>query len=185
MFVSVGSLSNDAEELNLTSPRQWLGFLRHRIGNVLHGGSSANESEHDRADVLAFSPKGENRHIYASGIRNCVGMAVNSSTGDLWCATNERDGLRDDLPSDYITRVREGGFYGWPWYYIGAHEDPRHKGARPDLKNKVIVPDILLQAHSAPLQMMVYSGEQFPNRVQGQRFCSSARFMESFKVNRL
>src|SRR5512144_2339715 len=81
------------------------------------------------------------RRVYASGIRNCVGMAVNSTSGDLWCSTNERDGLGDDLPPDYITGVREGGFYGWPWYYIGAHEDPRHIGARPDLKNDVIVPD--------------------------------------------
>ena len=172
MFVLVGSLSNDAEELDLTSPRQLMGFLRHRIGNVVHGRSFADESEHDRADVLAFSPKGENRHIYASGIRNCVGMAVNSSTGDLWCSNNERDGLGDDLPPDYITRVREGGFYGWPWYYIGAHEDPHHKGARPELKNKVIVPDILLQAHSAPLQMMFYSGEQFPAEHKGNVFAA-------------
>jgi glucose/arabinose dehydrogenase len=171
MFVSVGSLSNDAEELDLTSPRQWMVFLRHRIGNVLHGSSSA-ESEHDRADVLAFRPKGENRHIYASGIRNCVGMAVNSSTGDLWCSNNERDGLGDDLPPDYITRVRDGGFYGWPWYYIGAHEDPRHKGARPDLKSKVIVPDVLLQAHSASLQMMFYGGEQFPAEYKGNVFAA-------------
>jgi glucose/arabinose dehydrogenase len=174
MFVSVGSLSNDAQSMAelLTSPREWIHFLRHRIGNVLHGRSSADESEHERADVLAFSPEGENRHIYASGIRNCVGMAVNSSTGDLWCSTNERDGLGDDLPPDFITRVREGGFYGWPWYYIGAHEDPRHKGARPDLKNKVIVPDILLQAHSASLQMMFYGGEQFPAEYKGNVFAA-------------
>jgi glucose/arabinose dehydrogenase len=172
MFVSVGSLSNDAEELDLTSPREWIGFLRHRIGNVLRGRSPADESEHERADVLAFSPKGEDRHIYASGIRNCVGMAVNSSTGDLWCSTNERDGLGDNLPPDYITRVREGGFYGWPWYYIGAHEDPRHKSARPDLKDKVIVPDILLQAHSASLQMMFYGGGQFPDEYKGSVFAA-------------
>ena len=126
----------------------------------------------ERADVLVFSPKGEGRRVYASGIRNCVGMAVNSTTGDLWCSTNERDGLGDDLPPDYITRVREGGFYGWPWYYIGAHEDPHHIGARPDLKNEVIVPDILIQPHSASMQMMFYSGDQFPAEYKGNVFAA-------------
>jgi glucose/arabinose dehydrogenase len=171
MFVSVGSASNDAESIiafNLSSPRQLLAFLRQKISNVL--GGSADEV--DRADVLVFNPNGEGRHIYASGIRNCVGMAINPTTGDLWCSTNERDGLGDDLPPDYITRVREGGFYGWPWYYIGAHEDPLHAGARPDLKNEVIVPDILIQPHSASLQMMFYSGAQFPAEYTGNAFAA-------------
>ena len=88
------------------------------------GAAWGNESE--RADVLVFDPQGKGRRIFATGIRNCVGLAVNPTTGDLWCSTNERDGLGDNLPPDYITRVREGGFYGWPWYYMGAHEDPRH-----------------------------------------------------------
>jgi len=152
MFISVGSASNDAEATRT------------------FGGTLSDEFE--RADVLVFNPKGEGRRIYASGIRNCVGMAVNSTTGDLWCSTNERDGLGDDLPPDYITRVREGGFYGWPWYYIGAHEDPRHIGARPDLKNDVIVPDILIQPHSASLQMMFYTGEQFPTEYKGNMFAA-------------
>ena len=171
MFVSVGSASNDAESIiafNLSSPRQLLAFLRQKISNVLAG--SADEV--DRADVLVFNPNGEGRHIYASGIRNCVGMAINPTTGDLWCSTNERDGLGDDVPPDYITRVREGGFYGWPWYYIGAHEDPLHAGARPDLKNEVIVPDILIQPHSASLQMMFYSGAQFPAEYSGNAFAA-------------
>jgi glucose/arabinose dehydrogenase len=171
MFVSVGSASNDAELIiafNLSSPRQLLAFLRQKISNVLVG--SADEV--GRADVLVFNPNGDGRHIYASGIRNCVGMAINPTTGDLWCSTNERDGLGDDLPPDYITRVREGGFYGWPWYYIGAHEDPLHAGARPDLKNEVIVPDILIQPHSASLQMMFYSGAQFPAEYTGNAFAA-------------
>ena len=171
MFVSVGSASNDAESIiafNLSSPRQLLAFLRQKISNVLVG--SADEV--DRADVLVFNPNGEGRHIYASGIRNCVGMAINPTTGDLWCSTNERDGLGDDLPPDYITRVREGGFYGWPWYYIGAHEDPLHAGARPDLKNAVIVPDILIQPHSASLQVMFYSGAQVPAEYTGNAFAA-------------
>jgi glucose/arabinose dehydrogenase len=171
MFVSVGSASNDAESIiafNLASPRQLFAFLRQKISDVLVG--SADEI--DRADVLVFNPKGEGRRIYASGIRNCVGMAVNPTTGDLWCSTNERDGLGDDLPPDYLTRVREGGFYGWPWFYIGAHEDPLHGGARPDLKNDVIVPDILIQPHSASLQMMFYSGAQFPAEYTDNAFAA-------------
>jgi glucose/arabinose dehydrogenase len=171
MFVAVGSASNDAEStstFNAASPRQWFVFLGQRIMDLLYG--PPNETE--RANVLLFNPNGEGRRIYASGIRNCAGMAVNSISGDLWCSTNERDGLGDDLPPDYITRVREGGFYGWPWYYIGAHEDPLHVGARPDLKNEVIVPDILIQSHSASLQMMFYSGEQFPAEYKGNIFAA-------------
>jgi glucose/arabinose dehydrogenase len=171
MFVSVGSASNDAESMiafNIASPRQLLAFIRQKINDVLAG--SADEIE--RADVLVFNPKGKGRRIYASGIRNCVGMAVNPTTGDLWCSTNERDGLGDDLPPDYITRVREGGFYGWPWYYIGAHEDPLHVGARPDLKIEVIVPDILIQPHSASMQMMFYTGAQFPAEYKGNVFAA-------------
>jgi glucose/arabinose dehydrogenase len=169
MFISVGSASNDSTStFDAASLRQWIALLRQHVKNRLFGSTISDEV--DRADVLVFSPKGEGRRVYASGIRNCVGMAVNSTTGDLWCSTNERDGLGDDLPPDYITRLREGGFYGWPWYYIGAHEDPHHVGARPDLKNEVIVPDILIQPHSAPMQMMFYSGDQFPAEYKGNAF---------------
>jgi glucose/arabinose dehydrogenase len=161
MFISVGSASNAAESasaFDVGSPRQWIVFLRQRILDASYG----RPDETERANVLVFNSKGKDRRIYASGIRNCAGIAVNPTTGDLWCSTNERDDLGDDLPPDFITRVREGGFYGWPWYYIGAHEDPLHVRARPDLKNEVIVPDILIQPHSASLQMMFYTGEQFP-----------------------
>jgi glucose/arabinose dehydrogenase len=121
---------------------------------------------------LVFDPAGKDRRIYATGIRNCVGMAIHPATGDLWCSTNERDLLGDDLPPDYITRVREGAFYGWPWYYIGANEDPRLPGARPDLKDKVTVPDVLLQAHSASLQLVFYDGSQFPAEFRGDGFAA-------------
>src|SRR5262249_21235109 len=137
--------------------------------------------EFERANVLVFNPRGEGRRIYANGIRNCVGMAVNPTTGGLWCFTNERHRLGGELPPDYVTRVHEGGFYGWPWYYIGAHEDPHHIGARPDLRNEVIVPDILIQAHSAPLQMMFYSGEQFPTEYRGNVFVAAHGSWNRFK----
>jgi glucose/arabinose dehydrogenase len=97
---------------DVASLRQWTTITRRWIKATLYGARWDDETE--RADVLVFDPEGKGRRIYVSGIRNCVGMAVNSTTGDLWCSTNERDGLGDDLPPDYITRVREGGFYGWP-----------------------------------------------------------------------
>jgi glucose/arabinose dehydrogenase len=134
------------------------------------GAAWGNEAE--RADVLAFDPDGKNRRVFATGIRNCVGMAVAALSGTLWCSTNERDGLGDNVPPDYITRVREGAFYGWPWYYIGAHEDPRHAGERPDLKEKITVPDVLIQAHSASLGMTFYDATQFPAEYRGNIFAA-------------
>jgi glucose/arabinose dehydrogenase len=173
MFISVGSASNAAESsgaFGTGSPRRWLAAARDWIKATLRGG--ATDAEAERADVLVFDPSGKDRRVYASGIRNCVGMAINPSTGDLWCSVNERDGLGDDLPPDYITRVPEDGFFGWPYYYIGANEDPLHRGARPDLKDKVITPDILIQPHSASLQMMFYTGGQFPAAYRGSIFAA-------------
>ena len=166
MFVSVGSASNVGEGMgkrDAAAIARW---------EAEHGLGSAWGNETDRAAVLVFDPEGGNRRVFASGLRNCVGLAVHPQSGDLWCSTNERDGLGDDMPPDYITPVREGGFYGWPWYYIGAHEDPRHKGARPDLKDKVIVPDVLLQPHSASLGMTFYTGEQFGTEFRGSAFAA-------------
>jgi glucose/arabinose dehydrogenase len=167
MFVSVGSGSNVAEDM----PKLDAAALQKWIAENPLGATWGPEAE--RADVLVFDPQGKNRRVFATGIRNCVGMAVHPATGDLWCATNERDLLGDDLPPDHITRVREGAFYGWPWYYIGAQEDPRLKDARPDLKDKVTVPDVLLQPHSAPLGMVFYTGSQFPAEYKGQAFAAS------------
>ncbi|HEY2228652.1 MAG TPA: PQQ-dependent sugar dehydrogenase [Xanthobacteraceae bacterium] len=166
MFVSVGSASNDAEGRGRLDPAA----LRKWVQNKPAGAAWGSDTE--RADVLVFDPQGKGRRIFATGIRNCVGLAVNPTTGDLWCSSNERDGFGDNLPPDYITRVREGGFYGWPWYYMGAHEDPRHAGERPDLKDKVTVPDVLIQPHSASLQMMFYTGEQFPAELKGSAFAA-------------
>jgi glucose/arabinose dehydrogenase len=166
MFVSVGSASNDAEDLGRLDPAALSKWEQDKPAGAAWG------SEAERADVLVFDPQGQGRRIFATGIRNCVGLAINPSTGDLWCSTNERDGFGDNLPPDYMTRVREGGFYGWPWYYIGAHADPQHRGERPDLNDKVIVPDVLLQPHSAPLQMMFYTGDQFPAELKGSAFAA-------------
>jgi glucose/arabinose dehydrogenase len=155
MFVSVGSQSNTAEWMGQKSPDQVRAWASsHPLG-------AAWGLEERRADVLVFEPSGGEGRIFATGLRNCVGMAVHPSTGDLWCSTNERDGLGDDLVPDYVTRVREGAFYGWPWYWLGNHEEPRLKGHRPDLAGKAVVPDVLLQAHSASLGMTFLGGDAF------------------------
>jgi glucose/arabinose dehydrogenase len=147
MFVSVGSASN-VDDPDVTP------------------------AEKNRADILQFNPDGSEMRIYAYGIRNPVGLAVNSRTGELWCSVNERDGLGDNLVPDYITHVQEGGYYGWPWWYMGGHQDPRHAGKHPELKDKVITPDVILQPHNASLEVTFYEGKQFPAEYQGDIFAS-------------
>jgi glucose/arabinose dehydrogenase len=166
MYVSVGSGSNVAEDMAKPTGTELQNFVTSHPLGATWG------REAGRADVLAFDPDGNNERIFATGIRNCVGMAIAPSTNTVWCSTNERDGLGDDVPPDYITRVREGAFYGWPWYYIGANEDPRHSGERPDLKDKVTIPDVLLQAHSASLGLTFYDGTQFPQQYRGNIFAA-------------
>jgi glucose/arabinose dehydrogenase len=169
LFVSVGSGSNVAETMSKKSPEQIKSW------EANHGLGSAWDTEENRAAVLvldAIAPA--TPIIFADGIRNCVSLTVQPATGDLWCTTNERDALGDDLVPDYSTRVKRGGFYGWPWYYIGSNEDPRHKGERPDLSGKVSVPDVLYQSHSAPLSMTFYSQRSgksaFPAAYVGDAF---------------
>jgi glucose/arabinose dehydrogenase len=143
-------------------------------------GSSSNVDDPDdhpgeknRADILEFSPDGSSMRIYAYGIRNAGGgIAINPKTGELWCSVNERDGLGDNLVPDYITHVEEGGFYGWPWWYMGDHQDPRHAGKHPELKDKAIVPDVLLQPHNASLELTFYEGKQFPAAYRGDIFAA-------------
>lgn len=147
MYVSVGSHSNDDD-------------------------SDTHSAERNRADVLEYNPDGTGMRIYAYGIRNAVGIAVNPTTGELWGSVNERDDLGDNLVPDYITHIQEGGFYGWPWYYMGGTWDPRQKGKRPELKDKVITPDVLLQPHFASLQMLFYEGKQFPSEYSGDIFAA-------------
>lgn len=131
-----------------------------------------NPAEVNRAVVREYNPDGSGVRVYASGIRNCVGLARHPQTNELWCSTNERDALGDNLVPDYITHLQDGGFYGWPWWYMGGHQDPRHKGKHPELKDKVIVPDVLLQPHNASLEMTFYTGKQFPAEYQEDIFAS-------------
>ncbi len=142
------------------------------VGSHSNVWENERENEERRADILEYNPDGTSFRLYATGIRNAVGIAVHPQTGDLWASVNERDGLGDDLVPDYITRVRAGGFYGWPWYYLGPNQDPRHQGKRPELRDKVLVPDVLLQSHSASLQMEFYTGRQFPQQYRLNAFAS-------------
>ncbi len=129
--------------------------------------------EKERAQIWVMNPDGSGAHMYAYGIRNAGGgLAIDPKTGELWCSVNERDQLGDNLVPDYITHVQEGGFYGWPYYYMGGNPDPRLKGAHPELKSKAIVPDVLLQAHNASLELVFYQGKQFPGEYQGDIFSS-------------
>jgi glucose/arabinose dehydrogenase len=148
MFVAVGSASNDDD-------------------------SDTHPREKDRADILVCDPANCKLKVYAYGIRNAGGgIRVNPQTDELWCSVNERDALGDNLVPDYITHVQEGGFYGWPWWYMGAHQDPRQKGKHPELKDKVIVPDVLLQPHNASLEFIFYDGGKFPAEYKGDIFAS-------------
>ena len=139
-------------------------------------GSKSNVDDDDdearRARIFEYTPQGKNERVYAYGIRNPVGLAIHPQTGELWTSVNERDELGDDLVPDYITRVREHGFYGWPWFYLGDNQDPRHPGKHPELKGKVSVPDVLVQSHSASLGMAFYDGEQFPTEYRNQAFAA-------------
>jgi glucose/arabinose dehydrogenase len=136
---------------------------------------SDNQAVQDhRANILEYTPEGKFVKVYASGIRNPVGLGVNPTTGEVWCSVNERDNLGDNLVPDYITSVKDGGFYGWPWFYIGQHEDPRAKMARPADKtiDKVTVPDVMVTAHSASLGLTFYDGTQFPQEYRGDLFAA-------------
>jgi glucose/arabinose dehydrogenase/mono/diheme cytochrome c family protein len=148
LFVAVGSRSNDDDP-------------------------DTTPEEKNRADILEFNPDGSGMRVYAYGIRNAGGgLAINPKTGELWCSVNERDALGDNLVPDYITHVQEGGFYGWPWWYIGGHQDPRQQGKHQELKDKAIVPDVLLQPHNASLELTFYDGKQFPAEYAGDIFAS-------------
>ncbi|HSP46392.1 MAG TPA: sorbosone dehydrogenase family protein [Chthoniobacterales bacterium] len=144
MYVSIGSLSNVSDD----------------------------GAEADRARIFEFNPDGTDQKVFAWGIRNAVGIKIRPGTNELWMSTNERDELGEDLVPDYISSVQRGGFYGWPWFYLGNHQDPRHKGKHPELADKVIVPDVLVQSHSAALNLCFYDGNQFPAEYKGDIFAA-------------
>ena len=171
LFVSVGSGSNIGETMSKKTPEQI------RAWEAQHGLGAAWDKETDRAAVLVFEVGSQQPpRRFATGLRNCVNLTRQPQTGELWCTTNERDLLGDDLVPDYSTRIHEGAFYGWPWYYLGDHEDPRLAGERPDLRGKVAIPDVLFRSHSAPLGLTFYTATNgasaFPAEYVGDGFVS-------------
>ncbi len=154
-------------------------IIANKAGNKIYVtvGSGSNVAEHGidkearRANILELNPDGTGEKVFASGLRNPVGMAWATGTNTLWTAVNERDGLGDDLVPDYITSVKEGGFYGWPYAYFGSNEDPRMKDEpRPDLVSKTIVPDIGLGSHTASLGLAFYDKQSFPAKYHNGAF---------------
>ncbi len=140
------------------------------VGSGSNVGENGMEHEVKRANILEINPDGSGEIIYAAGLRNPVGMAWAPGTKKLWTAVNERDKLGDDLVPDYVTSVKKGGFYGWPYAYFGQHEDPRMAGKRPDLVKATLVPDIAVGSHTSSLGLAFYNGKKFPSKYQGGMF---------------
>jgi len=136
-------------------------------------GSAGNIETDDppiRAAITICDLDGKNPRLFATGLRNPVGLALNPTSKELWTSVNERDELGDDLPPDYFTTVKDGGFYGWPYSYIGSNIDPRVKQEKPELVERAIIPDVLLGSHVAPLQFAFYTAKQFPEPYRGGAF---------------
>jgi glucose/arabinose dehydrogenase len=137
-------------------------------------GSDSNVSDETgqplRAAITEFNPDGSGKRTFGSGLRNPIGLGWNPANNTLWTTVNERDGLGNDLVPDYVTEVKPGAFYGWPFSYIGRNEDPRRKGERPDLVAKAIVPSVLIDSHSAPILLAFYNGKMFPQQYRGGIF---------------
>ena len=165
LFLSVGSASNLGVE---GMPDMSLDKVREH--EKTHGRGAAWGKEENRAVVRVFDPEGKAVHNYATGLRNCSGLAMQPGTDNLWCVVNERDHLGPDVSPDFMARVQEGGFYGWPWFYLGDREDPALKGKRPDLKGQGRVPEVLFQAHSSALNIAFYEGDAFPAEYRGDAF---------------
>jgi glucose/arabinose dehydrogenase len=164
LFVSVGSASNLGGSMPDMTPEN---IRRHESA---HGPGAAWGDEEDRGVVRVFDSQGRSIRNYATGLRNCSGLAMQPGTDNLWCVVNERDHLGPNLVPDFMARVEQGAFYGWPWYYIGDNEDPAWQGTRPDLKGQARMPEVLIQAHSAALSVAFYDRDAFPADYRGDAF---------------
>jgi glucose/arabinose dehydrogenase len=165
LFLAVGSASNlGVAGMPDLTPEQ---IRKHE---ATHGRGAAWGKEENRAVVRVFDPEGKNVRNYATGLRNCSGLGMQPGTDKLWCVVNERDHLGPNLVPDHMVRLQEGGFYGWPWYYIGDNEDPALKGKRPDLKGHVGVPEVLFSPHSSSLSVAFYDRDAFPAEYRGDAF---------------
>lgn len=166
LYYSVGSGSNVGDGTMGKTPKggldQWI--AGHPLGVAWDG-------EERRATVLATDPDGKNERYFATGLRNCAGMTLQPATGNVWCVVNERDELGDNIPFEYATALKDGAFYGWPWFYNGGHPDPRWSATpRDDIKDRVTVGDVLFQAHSAPLNIAFETGDGLGPDAKGDAF---------------
>ncbi len=165
LFLSIGSASNlgvaGMPELTPEKIREF---------EETHGRGAAWGEEENRAVVRVMDPAGKSVRNYSTGLRNCSGLAMQPGTDDVWCVVNERDHLGPNLVPDFMARLQQGGFFGWPWYYIGGNEDPALKGRRPDLKGQVLTPEVLFQAHSSALAIAFYDRDAFPAEYRGDAF---------------
>ncbi len=165
VFLAVGSASNlGVGGMPDMTPEQ---IRQHEAS---HGRGAAWGEEESRAAVRVFDPAGKSIRNYATGLRNCSGLAMQPGTDNLWCVVNERDHLGPHVTPDYMARVQDGAFYGWPWYYLGDREDPALKGKRPDLKGHARLPEVLIQAHSSALSVAFYDRDAFPAEYRGDAF---------------
>ena len=197
---SVKRYAYDHESLTISMGKEIISLQNHASGHTtrtllfddvenklyLSVGSASNVrlGEHPiRAAISRYNPDGSGHEIFASGIRNGVGLRWYPDTHDLWVTSHERDGLGDDLPPDYFTKVQSGGFYGWPYAYIGPHEDPRHKGVAPDKVKQTLYPSVLLGGHVGPLDFIFYTAEQFPVRYHGGAFIAFHGSWNRSKLN--
>jgi glucose/arabinose dehydrogenase len=165
LFLAVGSASNmGVDGMPEMAPEDI------RQHEKTHGRGAAWGEETNRAVVRVFDPEGKSIRNYANGLRNCSGLAMQPGTDNLWCVVNERDHLGPQVTPDFMARVEDGKFYGWPWYYLGEKEDPALKGERPDLKGEVRLPEVLFQAHSSALSVAFYDRDAFPAEYRGDAF---------------
>jgi glucose/arabinose dehydrogenase len=165
LFLSVGSASNlGVNGMLEMAPED---ILQHE---KTHGRGAAWGEEENRAVVRVLDPEGKAIRNYATGLRNCSGLALQPGTDNLWCVVNERDHLGPDMAPDFMARIQDGAFYGWPWYAVGASEDPALIGERPDLKAEVRTPEVLFQAHSSALSLAFYDRDAFPAEYRGDAF---------------
>ena len=185
LFVAVGSASNlGVGGMPDMTPE------KAREHEQTHGLGAAWGKEENRAVVRVFDPNGKTVRNYATGLRNCSGLAIQPGTDNLWCVVNERDHLGPDVTPDFMALVQEGAFYGWPWYYLGEREDPALKGKRPDLKGRARVPEVLFQPHSSALSVAFYDADAFPAEYRGDAFVAlhgshSRPDMTGYKVVRV
>ncbi|MBX5471789.1 MAG: sorbosone dehydrogenase family protein [Acetobacteraceae bacterium] len=164
LFIAIGSRSNDAEDLSPRSPEEIRAF------EATHGLGATWDDEEGRALIAVYDLQSRSLKPFATGLRNCIGLAIHPQAQDLWCTNDERDEFGDNAMPDFVTRIKQGAFYGWPFTYLGGREDPRHKGQRPELAERTTMPDVLLQPHSAPLAITFYDADHFPPEYRGDAF---------------